>query len=374
MTKRRALSVENGRPISRWRHGFTLVELLTTIAIIGLLVGLLLPAVQSARESARRIHCSSNMRQLGLAVHSFHNSFGRFPAASFDADIRQITMVNGSFTKWSHRVGYIVGLLPFFEQQAVYDQAISALSIPSGLGAPWDPSAGRGFREQPPTLLCASDPSAQRSTANTLGLTSYRCNRGDAWMHDFDTGWRGAFSRGDYGVCTFAKIRDGASATLMLAEAAIARGSGNSSLGGVALRASVSQAAPPAACLARASGFELTGNVNSTSSGTRWGDAHNVYTGFFTAIRPNGPTCEEDGNADTFSLPAASSYHPGGVTAVMCDGSVRFVSDSIDAEDANVNVGNPNQGKGPHNFKGPTLRGVWGAMGTIASGELHAPD
>jgi prepilin-type N-terminal cleavage/methylation domain-containing protein len=373
MTKRQALSVENGRPISRWRHGFTLVELLTTIAIIGLLVGLLLPAVQSARESARRIHCSSNMRQLGLAVHSFHNSFGRFPAASFDGNIREITRQanGGTHTLWSHRVGYIVGSLPFFEQQAVYDQAMRTLS--TNAGAPWHRNPGQGFGEQPPTLLCPSDPFSHQS-ATSSGRTSYRCNRGDAWMHDFDNGWRGAFSRGDLGMCTFAKIRDGTSNTLMLAEAATASRSGNSSRGGVALRAGISVYAAPSTCLARSNGFILIGDVQSLYSGSRWGDAHNVYTGFFTAVRPNGPTCENDGNSDTYTVPAADSYHPGGVNTVMCDGTVRFISDSIDAGDANVNTANPNQGNGPHNFKGPSLRGVWGAMGTIASGEIQAPD
>lgn len=355
------------------RRAFTLVELLATIAIIGLLIGLLLPAVQSARESARRVSCSSNIRQLGLAVHSFHDTFGRFPAASFDDNIRKITLqATGSHTLWSHRVGYIVGLLPFFEQQAVYDQAMRTLSTTAG--APWHGNAGQGFGEQPPTLLCPSDPSSRPSASSRLGRTSYRCNRGDAWMHDFDIGWRGAFSRGDYGMCTFAKIRDGATNTLMLAEAATASGAGNSSRGGVALRAGTSAYAAPSTCLSRANGLTLTGDVQSLYSGSRWGDANNVYTGFFTAIRPNGPTCDDDSNSDVYSVPAADSYHPGGVNTVMCDGAVRFISDSIDAGDANVNTANPNQGNGPHMFRGPSLRGVWGAMGTTASGELQATD
>jgi prepilin-type N-terminal cleavage/methylation domain-containing protein/prepilin-type processing-associated H-X9-DG protein len=353
----------------RRRGAFTLVEVLVVIAIIGTLVGLLLPAVQSARETARRLSCSNNMKQLGLAVHGYHTSFNRFPAFGFDKDIMRATLQpDGTNATWSFTLGYVCGLLPFFEQASTYDTIIKSIKANAG-AAHWHPWAG--FGEQLPMLLCPSDGAGARP-AGGLGRTSYRCNRGDVWIQDNNqTGWRGPFSRGDFGMCTFAKIRDGASNTLMLAEAAIAPGSGNDVRGGVALRTSANHWTAPATCYSRANGNVLTGTVDATEAGTRWGGAANVYTGFCTVIRPNGPACEDDGNPQNLVLPTASSYHSGGVNAVMCDGAVRFIDDGIDAGDANVNTATPApSGRDPTHYKGHSLRGVWGAMGSIAGGEI----
>ena len=88
------------------KRAFTLVELLVVIAIIGILVALLLPAVQAAREAARRTQCSNNMKQLALALHNYHDTNKRFPMASV----------------YANKLGYITRILPFFEQQALYDQ------------------------------------------------------------------------------------------------------------------------------------------------------------------------------------------------------------------------------------------------------------
>ncbi len=95
--------------ISR-RHGFTLVELLVVIAIIGILIALLLPAVQAAREAARRMTCSNHLKQIGLALHNYHLSNKCFPA--------------GAFLTWdlnTYRGSILIRLLPFFEEQSLYD-------------------------------------------------------------------------------------------------------------------------------------------------------------------------------------------------------------------------------------------------------------
>src|SRR5688500_11330903 len=93
------------------RRAFTLVELLVVIAIIGILVALLLPAVQAARESARRMQCSNNLKQLGLAFHNYHDNYKQFPMAWF---------ITGT-TPWNSKA-WGVSLLPFIEQQPLHDQ------------------------------------------------------------------------------------------------------------------------------------------------------------------------------------------------------------------------------------------------------------
>jgi len=95
------------------RNGFTLVELLVVIAIIGVMVGLLLPAVQSARESARRMSCGNNLKQLGLAFHNYHDTYKVFPAG--------LTGTNSGALSNGGRLSPFVGLLPFIEQQPLMD-------------------------------------------------------------------------------------------------------------------------------------------------------------------------------------------------------------------------------------------------------------
>src|SRR3954454_4417085 len=105
------------RPLyARHRPAFTLVELLVVIAIIGVLVALLLPAVQAAREAARRMKCQNNLKQIGLALHNYHDSFGRFPAAYYRAWPTSVGSTFGT-PGW----GWGTMILPRLEQQGLYD-------------------------------------------------------------------------------------------------------------------------------------------------------------------------------------------------------------------------------------------------------------
>src|SRR5690349_22458600 len=98
------------------RRAFTLVELLVVIAIIGILVALLLPAVQSAREAARRMQCQNNLKQLGLALHNYHDTNQSFPPCmSFDKDVSDISNTP------NYRANWVIRILPFCEQQNLYN-------------------------------------------------------------------------------------------------------------------------------------------------------------------------------------------------------------------------------------------------------------
>ena len=170
----------------RQRQGFTLVELLVVIAIIGILVALLLPAVQAAREAARRMQCTNNLKQLGLAVHNFHDTFRTFPSAS-----RQPQFKDNEVNDWVNgrdRWGYLCVLLPYIEQQALYNELVTNQL---GVNRPW---TGMPLtRTKVAGFLCPSD-SGGNTKGDTLARNSYHCNRGDFWL-----GWNWNECRGVMG-------------------------------------------------------------------------------------------------------------------------------------------------------------------------------
>jgi len=148
---------------SRRNHGFTLVELLVVIAIIGVLVALLLPAVQAAREAARRSQCSNNLKQIGLALHNHASAHKDFPAGRLGCDTQAGNPCAGVAAADRLGPSFFVAILPYLEQQSLYNQ----YSLDGFVGAPWATRAGGDiswvsrYRDalatRPEVFVCPSD-------------------------------------------------------------------------------------------------------------------------------------------------------------------------------------------------------------------------
>ncbi len=313
----------------RQNDAFTLVELLVVIAIIGILVALLLPAVQAAREAARRMSCGNNQKQLGLAVHNYHDTYKTFPPDAIWHGNARGTQSDANTVK---NYTWITLILPFIEQSPLHDQI--NFSLPALREFNRIQVAGAPARElMLPALLCPSDPEIA-GAPHGFGITSYAGSQG--WdghrRKRGDSQRAAAFSF--YDATKVRDITDGTSNTIMLAEVTLrggggpaqrwAGGSGHKRQG----RGTVSRSAfvAPAAwhgwnhSWVRA---EQKGSVNRAdgSSGPIWHPtwrAPYVMTPvFYTHWAPNT------------EWPSSGSFHPGGHQATLCDASVRFIPDTI---------------------------------------------
>jgi len=349
---------------SRW-DGFTLVELLVVIAIIGILIALLLPAVQAAREAARRAQCTNNLKQIGLALHNYHDSYRVFPA------LKAGTQGTNPWNDGNNgQLCGMIALLPYMEQTALWDQISSGGTYGGTTYPPFGPAAWRTdfppFREQVPGLLCPSDPAiGDHNPASEQGYNNYMFSVGDHINRNaYDRPNRGPFAH-HYWV-SFSNITDGSSNTLGLAERAIysrtgaIRGDVVSNLSGIDQN--------PTLCLATrgqngmyASGYTLH---PEKVIGKRWADGRPNWNGVTTVLPPNSPSCLGTDRSWEWGIFSPSSYHPGGVNGLLMDGSVRFFSETIDTG----NLAAPQ----PGNRGGPSPYGVWGALGSMAGGEAVA--
>ena len=404
----------------RARFAFTLVELLVVIAIIGILIALLLPAVQAAREAARRMQCTNNLKQIGIAVHNHHDATKELPSSGYTKIWKTYAQLIGDVpgTEGAYpdngreNLGYLVLLCPFMEQQALYDK-IMAMSLSTtatffypehGDAVPYGTQTENPWlNSQISTLLCPSAGVKQSgNSGRDIGLNSYFANRGNFSYWDYTTervesvkcyGPIVGTRRGE--ALSFASVSDGLSNTILASEVVV----GNGRAGSMSVKGGVVQNfmalggdldwknGSPALCRSLAgSGGEFIDTVDNTEIddsgiwgiGRRWASYQPMQSTFNTAAGPNSPTCTRGvsvGEMGRQALVSASSNHTGGVNVLIADASVTFVSDTINTGNLAWDPANPRPGEPTALWgiarlcPGPSPYGVWGALGTCSCGE-----
>jgi prepilin-type N-terminal cleavage/methylation domain-containing protein/prepilin-type processing-associated H-X9-DG protein len=383
-------------PRRRFAGGFTLIELLVVIAIIAVLIALLLPAVQSAREAARRIQCTNNLKQIGLAFMNYESANGAFspttilvpcpvgPVGSFGGPANPPNC-GGFESSWSA----FARSAPFLEQGSFYNT----------LNFDWtysDPPNTTATATPLSFLYCPSDPGIHIDDASLGGTfdatTSYGTCDGDWYVWSVNWGATnsvGPMNRSIFGpnfARRIAMVTDGTSNTLMASEGYIGhaqmRSCGNTPAfpsDPVTNTYSFTNIPAPGAASIAALNYQInncgtkTGKVKAGGpiGHTRWANGGVYYSGFTTANTPNSNVStasravgfsnagkvqamdwdwvDENDGGPTFMSLSASSYHPGGVNALFADGSVHYVKNSISGV-------------------------TWYALGTIAGGEVVSSD
>lgn len=358
------------KSVSRRLHrvAFTLIELLVVIAIIAVLIALLLPAVQQAREAARRTQCKNSLKQLGLALHNYHDTFKVFVFGTGGTD-------NGSdSSNWS-RLSGLVPLTPYIDQAPLFN-LIAAGGTIQGTG-PWNPGGAAPWRDdylpwrnQLAVLRCPSETGRGTAWPN-IGRTSYGFCMGDNIQNNNDGGvWttnrpqRGMF--GLYSSLGLRDMMDGSSNTILMAEIGTAIEGNLQDIIGQVSQGTVN-ASNPSACLAQTANGSWLPSANITGwRGQRWTDGNGSNTMFNTILPPNSPSCSASTWDGDWGIYSAGSRHTGGVQVLMGDGAVRFVSQNIDAgKQSSPDV----YSSGTASIGGRSPYGVWGSLGTRSGSE-----
>ncbi len=344
---------------TRRRIGFTLVELLVVIAIIGILVALLLPAVQAAREAARRMSCGNNLKQIALAVHNYHDTYKTFPPLRGGQLTNNIPYPNNAYPGcpgWINSTGFSwrVLILPFVEQQPLYDTINFSSNMHTCYAVqPWftGPRNPRTVRisayecpsEATPTVAEGALMLAPTNYAGIYGATGNFAHPTQTFLGIF--GWNN-------NPVSMASVVDGTANTVMVGE--VYRGREFRRTDGGNNNNGFSANAP---------------TVNHTGTRCREWTAETGYCGAETVTPPNSrdpvtrlPAMDiidwvddfNNGNKHRGRGPhegrPISSLHPGGAQAAYADGSVKFIPDTIDS--------------GMDQTVTPTRMSVWAGTGT----------
>ncbi|WP_406698271.1 DUF1559 domain-containing protein [Singulisphaera sp. Ch08] len=331
------------------KPAFTLIELLVVIAIIAVLIALLLPAVQSAREAARRIQCINHLKQFGLGLHNYESGIGALPP-SF--------IITTTSTGEKKQNGWSVHgrTLPFLEQGAMYN----AINFDANYEDPPNTTISNTTLSM---FLCPSEihPEPKPSAYGPQGVSSYGFVMGDWFVWG---GLSGPFNRSAFGPnrsVRFADFRDGLSQTIVAGEVRTYQNRmNNCALSQISDPVNIpSPDASPDVVVP-----EYLGSCAIKNDGhTVWADGGVLESGLTTAWTPNRPmmggpnrTSDVDivGSSEktlrpVFAAVNARSYHPGGINALFGDGSVRFLKNTINGA-------------------------AWRALGTIGGGEVVSAD
>lgn len=337
------------------RGGFTLIELLVVIAIIAVLIALLLPAVQAAREAARRIQCTNNLKQLGIAMHSYHDAMGRFPSGAIIAPLTNWWVANGLAWPGHFRYSTQAMLTPFLEQTPAFNALNFVIPIEDLAGNPM-PQNSTVFSMKIGIFLCPSDEIQQGQPGFAPG--NYMACAGDGLPGGF--GLPASYGTPDgafyfNSAMSMAGIVDGSSQTAFMSESLMGDGSNVS---------------PPAVVSPQLVIYAIAANINSFADTfvyqpltvadcqapvgyytTRCGAwvmgefRHEIYDHFMT---PNSLTFDCL-RGPYHGWKAARSRHPGGVNVLFGDGRAQFVKSTINVA-------------------------TWQALGTVRGGEVISAD